>query len=258
MSKHDNEITFNDMWGSVWGSWPIINAKSYKSEYHNEQKEKYGRMTFADCPGIIDYYNTGWLLLAWAEIEIYTDDDGHSMVYYASRDKGGEWPKTVNKCPHRSAANELYMKAAVEMDKRISDGIPRNSAPNGQPLSPLHITTPWGVHAKEESVLVLPPYYHGDVTEHLNIFPGIVDYDPGFSALNLIFSVRKPGTYKIKAGTPLMHIVPLKKTNWKAYYQHDENGKILFYKSERSLIKQWYRRLLQRKHTYSIERFDNK
>ena len=97
---------------------------------------------------IIDYYNTGWLLLAWGEIEIYTDDDGHSMVYYASRDKGGEWPKTVNKCPHRSAANELYMKAAVEMDKRISDGIPRNSAPNGQPLSPLHITTPWGCTCK--------------------------------------------------------------------------------------------------------------
>lgn len=249
----DRTIIFNDMWGTVYGSYPIVLAKNFKPQYEILQKDKYNRVTFTDCPGMFDYKNQGWIMTTWCDIEIFSDGV-NNMVYYSNDSRGGtkkneKWPDSAGQqmqsCP--------FNAHATGMSEKIIDGVTESTTENG-PLKPMHMTSPWAVETNGNSLLVLPPTYHSSIGNDILIYPGIVDYKPGFHTLNIIFTVRKPGEYHIKAGTPLVHLIPLRKEEWTGYYAHDHTSSTRF-TGTLSKMKQWYRRLIQINSKYTMERY---
>lgn len=253
MSMAKNEVVFNDMWGTVWGAWPIVPAKGYKAPYEAFQRDKYNRVKLVECPGMVDYQNQGWIMTAWSDIHVHFDGE-NTLMYYGT-EKGETWPKAVEAkeipegCPYGKDFKPMQANA---MGPEIADGVSTNSY-NGKPLVPMHITSPWAVIAPGVSLMAMPPFYHSNIFDDFFIYPGIIDYNGSFSTLNVIIGVRKPGEYIIKAGTPLLHLIPTVKGNWKGYVQHDPAG-VSYYKGNISKLKQWYRRLVQGKASYTIER----
>ena len=254
--NHNDEFVFNDMWGTVWGTWPIVAANRFTAPYEGYQKTKYVKPQLQDCPGMHDYKNQGWLMLAWCEIEVHHDGK-NTMMYYGHRDKGA-WPTAVNQeCPYKMEHNkhidEQWIKDASGMSTKIADGIAEHRDQNP---TPMHISSPWAIVNKGCSLMVQPPVYHSNISEDFFFYPGIVDYENGFSTMNFIFSCKKEGKFTIKPGTPLLHMIPMIKKDWKAYYTHDKTGGIEFYTGALSNAKQFYRKMVQKRNRFTIDRWD--
>jgi len=205
---------FADMSRTLYDLHPIQKASRVDGVHKKHQIKKYGKETFADCPGILDYKNTGWILPAWDEIKVYCSDNA-TMAYQGGDSKSRQaiWNAT------NKVENFEIRKECGNMVPSISDGVPPGTQCPVKQLQPLHVLTPWRVETSEDvSLLLLPPMYHSEIVNDFLIFPGIVDYTNRFDTLNLIMSPRRTGTYTIKAGTPLLHIIPIVKDNYNATY----------------------------------------
>ena len=117
---------------------------------------------------------------------------------------------------------------------------------------PLHCTTPWAFSG-DISLMILPAFYHSNISQIADVFPGIVDYSEKFNAINFILSVKKEGHSLIKAGTPLLHIIPIIKNNYTCNIDTPAN-----LKNNRTLnvipgnFKQYYRKLFMRKSKFKV------
>lgn len=195
------DVKFSDMTGSVYNIHPIQRAAFLDGAHKKEQLERHGKETFVDCPGMFDYKNTGWILPAWDEFKIYSSE--HATMAYTGNE---------------SRKSNLTMPSA--MSKDITDGIPKSHS--GCPvkrLQPLHFSSPWRIDTEKEiSLLLLPPVYHSDIVNEMLIYPGIVDFNSRFGTINVIMSPKREGTFVIKAGTPLLHIIPIEKREYNAAY----------------------------------------
>lgn len=232
---NENEIIFNDTTKSVYTLHPIVPAKNVDYIGKNLQLNNYGRETFVDCPGMFDYRNSGWIMPAWEEITIYSSEQ-NSMLYYGdhknkAKDRG---------CPFIAAGN---------MDKSIAHGFEGREVA----LQPLHITSPWSVQSENVSLLVLPPVYHSNITQFITVFPGIVDYTNKFTSLNCIISPHRHGTFTIKAGTPLLHLIPFVKQDYDASYRAVTEFELDRSRSIFSRTKQFYRKHCMKRSKYSIK-----
>lgn len=237
----DNEIIFNDITRSIYTLHPIKPARSVDFVGKSLQLNSYGRETFIDCPGMFDYRNTGWIVPAWDEITIYSSEN-NSMLYYGSHQ--GDSSKQRGPCPYIAAGN---------MDKKIAHGYEGRESP----LQPLHITSPWSVQSKNVSLLVLPPVYHSNITQFITVFPGIVDYTSKFTTLNCIFAPHQYGTFTIKAGTPLLHLIPFVKSDYDASYRPITEFELDRSRSFFSRTKQFYRKHCMKRSKYSIKMMEN-
>jgi len=233
----ENNVEFYDMDGTYYKLHPIQKARTFNACPHKAvQKEKFGKEKFNDCPGIVDYKNLGWILTAWDEIQVFNDGP-NTMAYVMSRDKSGNES-------HKPLGNQV----CGPMSEEIATGIPdQNCAAN-----PLHLTTPWMVKAKNISLLIMPPHYHSNIVEKLYIYPGVVDYSERFTTLNIIFKPKEKGSFTIKAGEPLVHIIPFKKETYNGFY-----GPMVEKREARSRgfasVAQWYRKYCMRKSNYTLE-----
>ena len=244
---------FSDQSRCAYDVNPIVRANRCETPHKKKQVEKYGQETFVDCPGIFDYKNTGWIMTAWDEFRIYASDK--SVMAYAGcekRDANWQLPKPVSGYP--PITGEPVLKGV--MSQKITDGIPvgTNTGCPVKSLSAIHFGSPWAVETDEEiSLLLLPPMYHSDIVNDFMIFPGIVDYSADFSTINFIAAPRRAGTYTIKAGTPLLHMIPIEKKHYKAEFGPMIAPKI---KSMKATARQFYRRYLQKRHKYDLEFVD--
>ncbi|HAW03329.1 MAG TPA: hypothetical protein DCW83_01510 [Saprospirales bacterium] len=231
-------IEFIDWTKQIYDVHPICKAAAVAGAYKEAQKEKHGYVTFHDCPGILDFKNNGYILKAWQDFEIYSSRE--STMCYVSGRKG----------PTRDSITKLPMPNPGAMSSDITDFIPGAEVDR---LVPLHFESPWTVKA-DCSVLTLPPSYHSNIVDDFMIYPGVVDYCAGFTTMNVIMSPKKYGTFKIAAGTPLLHIVPFEKQTINAVFGPSSLDKKFGIENSRhfSSAKQWYRKYIMRKSKFNL------
>lgn len=243
------DIIFHDWTRSIYNVHPIQKASTTVPAYREKQIEKYGTEKFAQCPGILDYKNQGWIMTAWDEFKIYSSEAG-TMAYI------GE--VSAKRCPV-GKVKPLYKQTVGCMDQSLTDGVADREVSKFQPL---HFDTPWLAKAKDLSLLVLPPVYHSDITNDFMVYPGIVDFSDKFNTLNIIMAPKKEGTFIIKPGTPIAHLIPINKRNYEAEYGpidseiSQPNSNML--RQGYATCKQFYRKYCMKKTRFSLKKIGEK
>lgn len=187
--KQKPDIEFVDVSRKAYTYNPIQMAKDVPTHFTEHQIKKYGSFKFPHCPGMIDLKNYGYIIPAWDDIHIMANRAGTMAVVGGSNDK-----------------RPTPFPPAGKMSTDIGDGI---FEPKGVPYEVLHIGSPWKIMANNKmmSVLALPAFYHSTFLDDIYVYPGIVDYGK-FCDVNLICSAKRPCNITIKAGEPLLHIIP--------------------------------------------------
>lgn len=237
---------FADMSRALYDVHPIEKASRVDGVHKKHQIEKYGKETFVDCPGIFDYKNLGWIMPAWDEIKVYCSDNA-TMAYQGGDSKSRQalWKAT------NPVENFNLRGVCGNMAKEIPDGVPIGSECPVKELHPLHVLSPWRIETDEDvSLLLLPPIYHSKIVNDFLIYPGVVDYSSKFDTLNLIMSPRRTGTFTIKAGTPLLHIIPVVKNNYNATYGPAKKNKM---GSIMASCGQFYRKYVMKRSKFNLE-----
>lgn len=195
-----NQLEFVDSSKLVFASLPIQLAKDVpvnSKKLHDENKEKF---LFPLCPGMFDYSRIGYIMPSWSDFHFKVNKAGCVGIV------GGNKKQSPFKPP-------------VPMDYAIVKGI--FTPQDGISFKPFNLNSPWKVFSydKDISALLLPAWYHSDpeLLENFYIYPGIVDYNT-FHTMNVILAPRKKFEYTIKAGEPLLHIIPFYNKSIKCGY----------------------------------------
>lgn len=195
--KRKFDIEFIDTTQKVFTRFPVQRAIDVLPNCYSDQKEKYGKVRFPRCPGMIDYARMGYIIPAWTDINILANKGGVSYSI-GSKTRG----------PNFSAPRA--------MDPSVIDGV--FDVEDDVPLTPIHFGAPWSIFtAKGVSALVLPATYHAKFLDDLVVLPGVVDYED-FHAINLICMPRRACKVKIKVGEPLLHVIPIRTEDIKGGY----------------------------------------
>lgn len=179
---------------------PIITADQCLPKWASLAKERFvkEKSTRNDrfnhiyqCPGIFDLYNYGFVVTAW-----------HDFIIKTEFGKAGfAW-----KIPHEEIS--LLMNGVDVIgthQQQIAEFLPKRPTTIGQPIK---INTPWHVIAPKGVKFIVLPIAYPDTFEfdsHIGIL------DPGVSSeinIQLNWNV-KDGETLVKAGTPLMHMIPI-------------------------------------------------
>lgn len=180
-------MQFLDISGVAQDKFPIRLAKHEPLMFAERQKEKYGKMKFHLCPGLIDYARFGYIVPAWDTIKIKANKAG--VVAFQANDAHGAPPQ-----------NSIF-----PMDHTLIDGL---FQPKDIPLAAFKFDSPWKIKCSENiSALLLPAFYHSSFNDDIYTVPGIVDYK-SFRTINWIFSAKKTCEITINAGDPLIHVIP--------------------------------------------------
>lgn len=187
--KQKPDIEFVDVTRRAYTYNPVKMAKDVPAHFTEYQIKKHGSLKFAHCPGMIDLKNYGYIIPAWDDIHIMANRSGTMATV------GGDNDKRQTPFPQPG-----------RMGKDIGDGV---FSPVGIPYEVLHIGSPWKImtNNKRVSVMSMPAFYHSRFLDDIYIYPGIVDYGK-FSDINLICSPKRACNITIKAGEPLLQIIP--------------------------------------------------
>lgn len=237
------DIEFRDWTQEIYNVHPIRKASSVDGAHKQIQKEIHGREKFNDCPGILDYKNQGYIMTAWDDFKVYCSDNA-TMAYI-----GGDPGR-----PAKTGCPMPYKDTAGPMNADITDGIPGHEVKR---LQPLHFDSPWTVKADNISLLILPPVYHSNIVDDFIVYPGVVDYSYKFNTLNFIMSPRRTGTFIIKAGTPIAHIIPLQKQTIDAVYgptNVNMSSGAQKLRQGYATCKQYYRKYCMSKSKYNLQK----
>ncbi len=193
-------ITFFSTIDGVADVCPIVHANEslpnwvskVKNQYLEEKKNTSDRSSHLyQCPGIFDLYNYGFIVPAWHDFIIRTE---------INKDGFG-W-----KIPNQGLAELMGSTNIIGMhQKSITDMLPRKPTAINQIVK---LNTPWHVIAPKGVKFLILPIAYPDSFEFESC-TGILD--PGISSeinVQLNWNI-KDGETLIKAGTPLMHIIPI-------------------------------------------------
>lgn len=183
-------------------SVPIINAKDYKmnwfdasrADYLNTLNDNKG-LTFAHayrCPGIFDLYNHGFFLPAWCDIRIETNGDP----------SGFKWV-----LPNADLLDLMEDKPII--NTHSFDGVGKHiPVPPNTLRTIIKINSPWHVMAPKGVKFLINPIPYSDDFTFTNA-TGILD--PSISSeINFqLYWHNLNGVHTIKAGTPLIHMIPI-------------------------------------------------
>lgn len=186
--KDKLDLEFADVSRSSYINWPIQRAKDVKPITYQHQLNTYNKHKFPFCPGMLDYAQLGYIIPAWIDIHILANSAG--VVQYIGSKHRGDGGFT----PGRN------------MEPDIISGIfqPEDNVP----LHPLIFCSPWSVFGnKNISALVMPPIYHANFLDDLYVPPGVVDYEK-FHTINFVCVPKRKCEIHIKAGDPLIHVIP--------------------------------------------------
>ncbi len=187
--KREFDIEFVDSTQKAFMRNPVMRASDVPPRCYASQKEKFGKVRFPQCPSMIDYARMGYIIPAWADIHILANKAGVSYQVGSKR-RGSPF-----------APGRL-------MDSSIVEGV---LAPEDDvPPTVLHFGSPWSIFAaKGISAFLMPATYHSNFLDDLMIFPGVVDYGK-FHTANMICAPRRACDVRIRAGDPLLHVIPLR------------------------------------------------
>lgn len=236
-SEHEHDIEFVDYTRHAYVYHPIEMAKNVPSHFAQHQIEKYGSLKFVHCPGMTDYKNYGYIITAWDDIHIMANKSG-----------------SISHVGSTSSMRPSPFFQPKPMSTDVGDGIFK---PDGVPYEVIHIGSPWKimVNNKDVSVFAMPAFFHSNFLDDLYVYPGIVDYG-NFCDINFIFSPKRECNITIKAGTPLLHVIPFNPQQINAGYGPPTQFQVDKSESYISTAKQFYRKLVQHNKPTTLESLD--
>jgi len=178
------DIDFRDYVGSYYQSFPPKMARDVAIPFKDVQRTESGKFEFAGCPGMWDYSQYGYILVAPETIKIKANKAG--VVAIQKRRSGANGP-------------------VLTMNEKLISGLFKfeNVKPNA-----FKIDLPWKIICKENiSAMLLPPFYHATFLEDIYVVPGLVDYKDYWTC-NFIFAVKRECEVTINAGDPILHVLP--------------------------------------------------
>lgn len=197
----ESRIRISCVFGDYWAGMPPTLARMYKPKWYEAmieraklEKAKTGKgiVKFRRCPGMVDYAQEGYLILAHTDIHIKANSVGISV-------------STPN-------ISDPQLQP-TPMDFAVIDGM----APIGEGVvkAVTKVPLPYGIFLEPgHSAHLLPALMHaGEYMDKIFVYPGTVDYDK-FHVSNFIFSCIKPCEFVIPAGTPLLHVLPFKRVSY--------------------------------------------
>jgi hypothetical protein len=232
-AKPELDFEFIDVSRSIYQKIPVVPAKTVTPSGKAKQIAASGAFKFAHCPGILDYSQLGYIIPAWTDMKIFANSAG------VVAEIGSE---------HRGTRG--FMRP-ITMDSAIVEGFLAPS--DGVPLTVLKFECPWYIRAaKNVSALTLPAWYHADWVDDLHCWPGTVDYT-NFSVTNFIVSPKRKCIVHIKAGDPLLHIIPFYGKDMLAGYGPGSDAQVDKTKNEVwGDQPQFYRRMLAVKKVFGL------
>lgn len=154
-----------------------------------------------NCPGIVKYLKQGFIIPAWQDIAIETNGDGNTF----------EWKN--NNCGLQNRVSSFFAGYSIgvkwQAEKVFFQHFPRDNTLK----TVIKFDTPWLIKLPPGySALFLPVYY--DNEERFSVIPGILETDYYGLISIQVYWHRLNSTEIIKAGTPLMKIIPFKNEDW--------------------------------------------
>ena len=178
------DIDFRDSVGGSYQHFPPKMAKDVPIYFKETQRKNNGKFGFANCPGMWDYSQYGYIITSPETIKIKANKAGVIAII-----------------KRRSGSNE----SVRPMNHELIDGVFtfQDTKPNAW-----KVDLPWRVVCKENiSAFLMPAYYHAKYLEDIYVVPGLVDYKD-YWTLNFIFAVKRACEITINAGDPLIHVLP--------------------------------------------------
>lgn len=234
--KGKNQLEFVDSSKLVFASLPIQLAKDVPVSSKASIEQSGQKFTFPFCPGMFDYSRVGYIVPSWTDFHFKVNKAGSVAII------GGNKKQSPFNPP-------------VPMESSIVTGLFKLQ--DKIPLRPYNLNSPWKVFSNDPdiSAFLLPAWYHADpeLLDNFYFYPGIVDYNT-FHTMNVILAPRKRFEYTIKAGDPLLHVIPFYSKNIKCGYGPPtiEQESLLRYDPTWH-EKQFYRKNHMTKKTYKLE-----
>jgi hypothetical protein len=186
--KKKKDLEFVDTSRTAYLTHPVKRAIDVKPRTFEYQKNKYKKHILPHCPGMIQYAEMGYIIPAWVDIHIKANKAGVAH-YIGSGERGARG----------------YLNGRV-MSADVVEGI--FEPEDGVPLTPINFGAPWAIFGQGNiTALLLPAVYHSDFLDDLMVLPGSVDYQK-FHTANFICLPKRECEVHIKAGDPLLHVIP--------------------------------------------------
>lgn len=236
--KPKKDIEFVDTKRLTYHNFSVERAVDVPTNTRKVQQDKYGKHFMPMCPGISDYAQYGYIIPAWVDIHIMANKAGVSW-YIGDRGPRGD----------RGFDN------AVPMDEKFIEGA---FTPVGIKPSAMLFPSPWKIFTQKNiSAMLMPAFYHSTFLEDLYVFPGLVDYK-NFHVANFICMPKRECTIHIKAGDPLLHVIPFLNKDISASVGPASDARI---DKTGNLIpgddKQYYRKFMAVKKKFSMQKEEN-
>lgn len=170
------------------------------------------------CPGIIEYCKTGYIIKAWQDIKIITDINGDNYQW--------KTPLTSNDLLSNKIKPLPFMQEVTGFEPDFFyQYFPK---PNTLKCV-LKLNTPWFIKLpKGYSALFLPTWY--DNENRFSVIPGILDPELN-GRINVQIYWHALGKEEIiKAGTPLVKIIPFKNETWDMHAREINNDEVMKFK----------------------------
>lgn len=231
------DLQFVDSTRTVYPHYPPILAKDIKPFFKEFQEKDNGTYNFPGCPGMHDYSRLGYIIPAWCDIHIKANKAGTVIklgTKEANSKRGTPYPNAVE--------ITRPIVDAFPMSTDVTDGLFQFE--DGIKPTAWNVPGPWKIYGQRNvSALLLPAVFHSPFLEDLYVYPGVVDYRE-FTVANFIMSPRRKCEITIKAGTPLLHVIPFITTkDITATYGPGTNEQIDAVKASKHMFESnWYRR----------------
>lgn len=231
--KKTRDLEFVDTSRTAYQTFPIMRAIDVKPRTFDIQKNKHQKHLMPHCPGMIQYAQLGYIIPAWVDIHIMANKAG-VVHYIGSKDRG----------------DRGYLEGRF-MEANVVEGLVHPQ--DGVPVTPLNFGSPWGIFAKGNvTALLLPAYFHSDFLDDLEVFPGSVDYQK-FHTANFICAPKRKCQVHIKAGDPLMHVIPFWNKEFNAGFGPGTDEQLDYYKNTMpGDDKQYYRKFQMLKKVFNL------
>jgi hypothetical protein len=191
-------IRFYSLYPGLESIHPVVPAKSinrqWMIDYKSDTKCPYHKVVnalkghSANCPGINKLVDVGWVLTAPADFTIETFGQGKDFKF--------EVPILFQKDGHWISAHDASITKCL-LDR-----------PNDTLETLIKIDTPWRIQASDDIVLLQQHVPYGN-QPNFTVANGILDPKYSYEANVQLFWHVLEGKVTIKAGTPLVHYIPI-------------------------------------------------
>lgn len=198
LRKHPAEIEFITPVAAVGEMFPPVPAgrmmpgwmrdmPAYTERRRFPKFRTRAEVTMKGCPGVGDYMGLGWIVPLWAD-----------YIFSATSD-GFHWESAVPK----------EKDNVLTFEPELIPSFPRQENEHSYVLK---LGTPWMVRTPPGwSIIICAPWYHRE--KRFIVLPGVMESDR-CHVVNMVALWNAPEGEPVllKAGTPLLHIIPVKRS----------------------------------------------